>query len=374
MAKKDNFEEEEIGLSPEEMANATESATDVSKCPACGANLKYSPSDKCLRCEHCGTKVKIDLSKFSEEIDFATLLDAKKNDWAEDTRVFSCNNCGAKEILSKSEISKKCAFCGTSNVVETNDLSGLKPNAVLPFLIDKDAASASMVAWAKKKWFTPGQFKKSVYPEEISGNYTPAFTFDTKTASSYNGRLGKYYYVTVRRNGKSVTERRTEWFSISGNFNMTFDDVLVQASNMINQKTADKISPFGTNNSQKYSNEFLHGFSATQYSKDGQQCWTEARSIIQSRVRSAILGQYKHDVVGHLNINMVCNNITYKYILLPVYIGHCNYAKKLYNFYVNGQNGKVAGKVPRSVLKIGAAVLIGLAALGGIIALVVTLL
>lgn len=367
MAKKnESSEAQEKEIDEVDLMNAKESSTDVSKCPSCGSNLKYSPTKKCLSCEHCGTEVKVALDKFSEEIDFAKLLDGSRNTWGNETRVFRCNNCGAREVLSKTEISKKCAFCGTTNVVETDELSGIKPNAVLPFLIDKDTACDNIIKWAKKKIYAPGKFKKSVYPEELYGNYNPAFTFDTRTVSSYAGRLGKHYYVTVHRNGKTVTERRTEWFNVRGNYNMSFDDILIQASSAVNQKTIDKISPFGTNYSQKYSNDFLHGFSATQYTKDGQQCWSEAKQIIQSRVRAAILSQYTHDVVDYLNVNMSYNNITYKYILLPVYIGHCNYSKKLYNVYVNGQNGKVSGKTPLSIPKIGLTVLLGLAAIAGI--------
>lgn len=369
----DNGNPTERSVDEADLMTAKESETEVSKCPACGANLRFSPSKKCLVCEHCGTNVKVALDKFSEEIDFARLLDGSRNTWGDETRVFRCNNCGAREVLSKTEISKNCAFCGTSNVVETDDLSGLKPNAVLPFLIEKDAAAGNIIKWAKKKFYAPGKFKKSLEPQELHGNYTPAFTFDTATVSSYAGRLGKHYYVTVRRNGKTVTERRTEWFNVNGSYRMNFDDILIQASETVSQKTVNQISPFGTNYSQKYASDFLHGFSATQYTKDGQQCWNEAKQIIQSRVRTAILGQYAHDVVDYLNVNLVCNKITYKYVLLPIYIGHCVYSKKLYNVYVNGQNGKVGGKSPLSWLKIGLTALIGVAAAVGIGLLVMLL-
>ena len=58
---------------------------------------------------------------------------------------------------------------------------------------------------------------------------------------------------------------------------------------------------------------------------------------------------------------MHCYNTTYKYLLLPVYIGHSEYKKKLYRFYMNGQSGKVWGKTPKSPVRILTAVLLGLA-------------
>ena len=48
-------------------------------------------------------------------------------------------------------------------------------------------------------------------------------------------------------------------------------------------------------------------------------------------------------------------------MLLPVYVGHSKFRKKNYNFYVNGQNGNVAGKTPVSPVKISVLSLIGVA-------------
>lgn len=353
-------------LSAYDLMNAEEKSTDTANCPFCGGKVVYSPADRALKCEYCGRKAQIDLTRYGAELDFYDLMNAQNNTWSDETHVFRCNNCGAREVLSKNEISKKCAFCGTTNVVQTDELCGLKPNAVLPFLLDKKQTCAKVVAWAKKKLFAPKKFKTSVQPEEVCGNYIPAFTFDSATESSYSGRLGKTHTRTKRVNGKTVTETYTEWFHIQGTYSMSFDDILVQASDSVSQKDINKMSPFDTNHSQVYSSEFLQGFSASQYSRTGQECWTDAREIMKQKVRAAILAQYTYDTVGSLSVDMRCKHITYKYVLLPVYVGHCNYAKKLYNFFVNGQTGKVTGKTPLSPIRVGIAVLLGLAALVGL--------
>lgn len=362
-------EENEVAAAAD-LLTAEEDKTDTSSCPLCGGRLIYSPADRALKCEYCGGKGQIDMSRYGEELDFYDLINAQNNTWANDTHVFRCNNCGAKTVISKTEISKKCPFCGTTNVAQTDELCGIKPNAVLPFLLDKLQACESAVKWAKKRLFAPRKFKKNVYPEEIDGNYIPAFTFDTNTFSRYSGRLGKTKTRTKRVNGKTVTETYTEWFNISGTYSMSFDDFLVQASDSIRQKDVNKLSPFDTNQSQAYSSDYLMGFSATQYSKSGQECWEYARNEMEKQVKNAILSQYTYDQVGSFSMNMSCNNITYKYVLLPIYIGHYNYSKKLYNFFVNGRNGKVTGKVPVSPLRVAIAVLLGLAVVAGIGALI----
>lgn len=337
----------------------------VSKCPTCGANLVYSPMLKKLHCEYCGGNVDIDLTDYAEEVPFDRLTHTYE-DWSTETRIFACSNCGARTIVSRKDIAPVCPYCGAHNIVEQKDLVGLKPNAVLPFLIDAKTAAEKFKAWARRRFFAPRKYKKSAKAEKIRGNYFPAFTFDSDTFSSYNGRLGKYYTVTVRRNGKTYTEQRIRYFYISGTYSKFFNDVLIYANRNKDEKTMGKLLPFATDYAQKYNDDFIYGFGASQYEKEGTECWGEAQGKMREYVKNAILAQYTYDIIDSLNINMSFGRVTYKYMLLPVYIGHSKYRKKLYNFFVNGQNGNVAGKTPVSPVKVTALVLLGLLVVVGI--------
>ncbi len=323
---------------------------EITKCPACGANMVFSAGENCLYCEHCGTKQAIN-AKSSAELAFERLL-SDNNTWASETHVFYCQNCGAKTVLDKNEIATTCSFCGTTNIVETDELSGVKPNAVIPFSFDRDEAAERVKKWAKKKIYAPRAFRKGAKPDEIKGVYNPAFSFDTNTFSSYSARLGKHYYKTVRVNGRLVRRQYTRYFNVSGTYSMTFDDVLIQASTVIDQKQLDALQPFDTNYSNEYSPEYLSGFTATQYTKDGLNCWEEAKKVIDKHLKSRILAKYDYDVVSSFNVSTTCKDITYKYILIPVYVGHCTWRQKLFNFFVNGRNGKVTGKTPVSPWKV----------------------
>ena len=345
--------------------NAKENTTETAQCPACGAKMVFDPEKQKLLCPYCGNTSDVEMSKLSQEIDFNSLLANPQNNWGSETHVFRCNNCGAKEVLSKHEIAKECPFCGTTNIVVTEELSGLKPNGVVPFAISKKSATEIVTKWARKKFFAPNAFKKSAKPEKIRGTYSPAFTFDTQSGSSYFGRLGKYYYRTVTRNGKQERIREIRYFNIAGNYNMRFDDILVQASEKISQRDLEKMRPFDTNDSKEYSTDFLHGYVAQSNDKTGQECWEVAQNIANAEIRRGILRQYIYDVVDYLNVNTSFSNVTYKYLLLPVYVGHCNWKQKLYNFFVNGKNGRVSGKTPVSPLKVTIAVLLGLALVVG---------
>ncbi len=342
--------------------------TSVIQCPGCGANMIYNPEEKCLFCEFCETKREIDAS-VSEELSFQLLL-ADNNSWNNETHVFMCENCGAKEVFSKNEFAKTCSFCGAGHVVETQELAGLKPNAVVPFELTAQQACESVKKWAKRKFFAPSAFKKKVKPQDVKGVYNPAFSFDTQTHSRYSGVLGKYYYVTRKVNGKTVSERRVRLFSINGNLDHFFDDVLIQASTKVTQKDLDKMQPFDTNASKEYNEAYLSGFSANCYERDGITCWAQAKQQINETIKRMILSRYTYDFVQSFNHFTDCTNITYKYLLLPVYVGHCSFRQKLYNFFVNGRNGKVSGKTPVSPLKVAIVTLLGIGLAIGLLFLI----
>ncbi len=344
-----------------------EKNTDTAKCPACGAEMVFAPEKQQLECPYCGCTKEVNFSRTSSEIAFSEMLRQRNDEWGGETHVFRCNNCGAKEVLDRTDIAKECPFCGTTNVTQVEELSGLRPNGVVPFAIDAKTATGNVVAWAKRKWFAPRAFKQSVKPEKIKGTYVPAFTFDTDTFTTYTGRLGKYHTRTVRRNGKTETRRELRYFSISGSISLFFDDVLIQAGKRISQKDINKLSPFHTNESNEYSSVFLHGYSAQSNEKSGEECWEEAREVIFAEIKRAILRRYDYDVVEGLYPSTSYGAVTFKYVLLPLYVGHCNWKTKLYNFFVNGKNGRVTGKTPVSPLRVTLAVLLGLAVVGGIV-------
>lgn len=340
--------------------------TETVKCRGCGANMRFDPDKNVLVCDHCGNVQDLNDQSVAEELNF---IDGINNDkkWSEDrTMMFRCDNCGAKIVLSKDETATSCPFCGTNHVQKVDDLSGLKPNAVLPFAFGKDKASEFSKKWAKKRIFAPRKFKKSLKSENLNGIYTPCFTFDSVTTSVYSGRIGKTRTRTVGSGKNRRTQTYTVWRNISGTFYKNFDDILITAGKKCNQKTVDKLSPYPTNDSKEFNEKYLLGFMAYQYDEELTECWSDAKSKMDVILRKKILDQYDHDRVAYLNVSTTHEHVTYKYVMLPVYVGNFNFKRKLYNFFVNGTSGKVTGKTPVSFWRVLLAVILGLAVVGGI--------
>ena len=341
-------------------------STQSIKCPSCGSNMVFEPETQMLYCEHCGTKRSFEQS-ITKEIDLLSGLNEDKAEWnKKDVSVFKCGNCGAKVVLSVGETAKTCPFCGTAHVEKSEELAGIKPNAVLPFAFSAEKASEYSAVWAKKKLFAPRKFKKSLNPENVKGVYSPCFTFDSKTTSIYHGRIGKTHTRTVGSGKNRRTETYTVWRIISGTFYYNFDDVLVSAGNKVGQRTVEKLSPFDTNSGKEYKEHYLLGFMAYHYDKSIEDCWGVAKGKMDAEIKRAILSQYSYDRVDYINVSTTHEAATYKYVMLPVYVGNFNYKKKIFNFFVNGVSGRATGKTPVSFLRVLATVGLGLVAAAGI--------
>lgn len=331
--------------------------TETIKCQACGSNMIFDPDSQMLYCEHCETRQSLEEFLPAEEMDFRTAL-IKGNLWnSEDTVVFHCENCGAEVVLSKNQTADSCPFCGTAHVRSVGELSGIKPNALIPFKFGKDKATEFAKHWARKKLFAPRKFKKSLKAGKVSGVYAPSFTFDCCTTSVYSARLGTRHTRVVGSGKNRRVETYIVYRDVSGTFYDCFDDVLITAGSKFDQKSVNALSPFDTNKSNAYEESYMLGFMAYHYDHEIEDCWGQAKSVIDSELKRRILAQYHYDVVSYFNVSTKHENVTYKYVMLPVYVGNFQYRKKLFNFFVNGSTGKVTGKTPVSPWKVLLAVL-----------------
>ncbi len=354
MAEQDSFNQEENQVDAESI-----------KCEACGSNLVFDPNAQCLKCPHCGTEISFSSSD-AQEILLGHGLNNDRVWTADEAVVFRCENCGAKVVMTANETAKSCPFCGTAHVQKLEELAGIKPNALIPFTFDDKKAIVYSKQWAKKRFYAPRKFKKNICADNVKGIYTPCFTFDSKTVSYYYGRIGKTHTRVVGSGKNRRVQTYVVWRNISGTYNDSFDDVLITAGSKFGQKELDKVAPYQTNYSREYEENYLFGFMAYHYDSELTECWGEAKSRIDGVIRKSILSNYVYDVIDYLNVSTTHNDVTYKYVMLPVYVGNYEYNKKSYNFFVNGSSGKVYGKTPKSIWKILATVFLGLAVVVGI--------
>ena len=135
--------------------------TESIKCKGCGSNITFDPETQMLKCSYCGYSEDFVKSAAVAEINIEDALNTNAV-WSDETIVINCPNCGARVVAEKTEMAGLCPFCGTSHVIVEEDLQGIRPNAVVPFAVNKEKCVTNFKGWAKRKLFAPNEFKKKV--------------------------------------------------------------------------------------------------------------------------------------------------------------------------------------------------------------------
>ena len=339
-----------------------QSSVAVVKCPNCGADMTFDPSLGALHCEYCDTALKPEKTAGGFSRDFFT--EREEGEVEGGASLYRCPNCGGEAEIDNFDSTVECPFCGATNIVRTESLKGLKPDTILPFVVSRENALECGRKWIKKRLYAPRKLKKNFTADRFKGVYTPSFVFGTRTHSSYEGKLGEHYTVTVRTAKGTRTEVRTRWFFVSGNFDKAYRDVVVEASSAIDQQQMNKIMPYDLDNKEQYKKEYLAGFAAERYSSSLDDSFETAKAMIDPDIRQCILSQYRYDVIGYLNVNTGYSDIRFNYTLLPMWLCGYKYRDKLYRFIVNGRTGKSTGKSPVSVFKVLITVAVALGLVG----------
>ncbi|WP_435257982.1 primosomal protein N' (replication factor Y) - superfamily II helicase [Thioclava sp. FR2] len=351
-------------------------------CAQCGADLRFSPEDGVLKCDHCGyTQALPDapparLSPLRELDLYDALKDGLAPSDLEQVRITPCPSCGAQVEFRGATHATECPFCATPVAIGTGTERRIKPQALLPFAIDERTGREEMVKWLGNLWFAPnGLVEYARKGRALSGLYVPYWTFDAATRSRYSGARGEHYYetrtVTVQVNGRHEQRQervqKTRWYNAAGWVSRRFDDILVLASTSIPRRYTDALAPWNLNDLTPYNPDYLAGFTAEGYTvslSDGQAI---SRQIMAAQIDRDVRADIGGDEQRVDRIDTAYSAETFKHILLPIWMAAYKYNGKTYRFVVNGQTGKVQGERPWSAWKIAFAVLLAAVIIGTII-------
>lgn len=344
-----------------------ETQTLIQRCPNCGAQPKYDINTGQLACEHCGHRQEIEVDDSVQRRQLTDEIRKTRTNWT-DGKVFKCDGCGAKEVLAQKDITRRCAFCGNKNIISTDELSGVKPDSVIPFKVDINRARELFRRWINSKWLAPRMFKTYDIRECMSAVYCPAWSFTTNAQSMYNGTFGRReHFQTRNHQGQIITQSRTFHFHARGNMNINYIDHLVQSSDRISPALFNQLKPFALREIKPYRTEFLAGIITEHYTRELDQCFNEFSTFIRQDMRRRIMQKHGADMVQRLDLNLQFPSKEFNYILLPLYIATYKYRGRQFNFFINGSSGKIVGRYPKSKFKIFALCLgLGLLVAGAI--------
>lgn len=349
----------------------------VFPCEKCGADLEFHIGQQDLKCPYCGHLKRIELAPDAEvvEQDFHAILE-KVREWRQQSdqsthpghREVRCSGCGGNVEFVGSLTSSECPYCGAPiQLDKVHDSPKRVPvHGILPFQVEKEKARFNLSEWVRSRWFAPNEFLKRGVEGRFNGVYLPFWTYDSMTFSRYWGERGDHYWVTVTHNNQTRQERRTRWSSVSGSHQRFFDDVLVLATKGMNRDLMDSLEPWPLKNIQAFTQELLAGFLARTYEVELDAGFPIAKKRIDAGIASDVRGLIGGDEQRISEIKTRYDAITFKHLLLPVWLLAYRFHNKTYQVLVNAVTGEVQGERPYSFWKIALLVLFVLAVVGAI--------
>ena len=336
-----------------------EARPDDFSCEQCGSLLEFHPGKDMLVCGHCGFETPLPESNEEiEELDFhERLASLESGEDIEEVMTVSCPSCGAEFERDTNLSSEECPFCGTTIVAEGGSHKQIKPRSLLPFKVERERARALFRQWVSKLWFAPNDFKQRARLDTtLSGMYVPHWTYDASVTTQYTGQRGIYYYVPVSTGKSTTMVRRTAWTPVSGVVDNAFDDILVLASHSLPRNYMEKLEPWGLADLVPFQSEYMSGFRAESYQVGLEQGFAEARRQMDRPIRQTIRYHIGGDEQIIQWMHSEFDDITFKHILLPVWISAYRYRNKPFRFLINARTGEVQGERPWSWVKIASAV------------------
>lgn len=306
-------------------------------CPGCGAPLEYDPGFDALVCGSCGNiidpKSLPDANDFylnydpDEPIDLETTLEEEElSGETYDCHIYTCSQCGGEVIVSGTEASTKCIYCGSTAVVFSRIAKEQRPDYILPFKITKEEALTNVKRKLLAGLFVPKFFKKAE-PTVVRGIYVPYFLYEGWYKDTQRFQVGQ---VTKIYDGSC-----------------DFVDIPVEACQALADQTSSQLDPFHLNEKVPFETSYLMGF----YSNIQDLSLRQAKAQVQSRARAMFDAEMIRSINSVRSVNRVTSVPTSEfafssYALLPVWFITFEKKGTPYTFLVNGQTGKVVGTVP----------------------------
>lgn len=290
---------------------------------------------------------------------------------------FACGQCGAG-LAFEGMRTARCPYCDSPNFVERPPAKGQPdPKFVVTFVGDGEVARHALDRWLGSRTMFADSALRHAKVEDLRGIYVPSYLYSAVAQTDYTAQIGENYTevqtYTTTVNGKTVTRTRvvtkTEYRPLAGRHISYVTDVVVSASAGLSNAELQRIEPFDFKQMRRYSPALVSGWIAEEFSRPATECEQtshhEAVDVIGSKLRSFMPGDSYSDLAWKTNVSWESMDP----ILVPVWVFAVRYRqdKDPLRVVINGQTGKITGKVPLSPWKIAFAILLVVAAIAAII-------
>ena len=331
------------------------------QCPACTGPLHFDSATGKLVCDYCGSAYEVadieaQYAAKQKKADSAAEADQKKAAqrkaaapvWDEmetaSLTSYTCTTCGAELVCDATTAATNCPYCGNPTVLGGKLSGKLKPEYILPFKLDKNAAIAQLTHYYKGKAFLPKAFKNQNHIAELQGVYVPFWLYDGSAEVDVRCHGTKVSGYSTARENVTVTNH----YDVRRAGTVRFERVPVDASSKMPDDHMDAIEPFDYKELKPFSTAYLPGFLADKYDVSVQDCAERADSRCETSavelMEQDARGDYTSCTVESRNVTLHRGKV--HYALMPVWLLSTKWNGKSFLFAMNGQTGKLVGDLP----------------------------
>ncbi len=330
-------------------------------CPQCGGHMTYSVQKGGLACQSCGFvqagEERLAADEAERPMDYVLPTKAGHN-WAQSQQRVSCEQCGAVSLLPPAQKADRCPYCGSNRLIGTSaEMELIDPQVTALMQIDAEEAQRRVKQWLGKGIFAPDDLALKAGGLHLRPAYYPFWTFDGSLV------IGWACEVNIG------TSKNPQWSPRSGKESEFFDDVLVPGLKAFSMNDMSGVEPFNLKDLVEFRPEYMAGWPALNYDRPLSDASLMARERVILPIRASLPSQVEPGYEKR-NFRMGAgewSGLTFKHVLLPLWVGMYNYQGKSFRLLINGQTGRVSGAKPRDNIKVVAiiaGILLTLAVLG----------
>lgn len=296
----------------------------IFKCKNCDGNVIYSPEKKTMYCPYCES------------------LDSEEKRCEEQGTV-TCLNCGGELHVNDYTSATQCPYCNSYIIFDERVAGEYEPHLIMPFKVDKETVKKLLRKKFKNSIFAPSDFFSDAKLDSMEGMYVPFWLYDFDATGHYDGEGTKV------RSWTSGDRRYTETsiYRVVREMDVKFDKIPVDASDALPDSTMDLMEPYDYKALEAFKAEYMSGFFAERYNQNADtmepRAKNKAAADTTAMVHASITGySSKRAKTDGVYITRTETN----YALFPIWIYNYKYKNEDYRFHINGQTGKIVGKVP----------------------------
>ena len=181
--------------------------------------------------------------------------------------------------------------------------------------------------------------------EKLTGVYFPFWLVDSDVKATMTARASSLRVWVVG----DIEYTETSVYALTRSGDVKLREMTLKALDREDAELLNGIYPYDLSGLKDFSMSFLSGFMAEKRNVERASAAPQANEIIRSAAENRLEGTLSgYGAVSGKNMAVDEVKSDWKYALMPAWMMTYRYKGELYYFAMNGQTGKIAGRVPVS--------------------------